>query len=142
MKINQAIRHSVYIGRAQNWEFSWGRHDCLTFLFGWYDYVFGTDHLAGIQNEYDSTSSALRFWRNFPMSVSQWMHLRGFERVVDDTIQEGDVRIIDQDKRWFPSAYIYHNGGWWTVSESGGARALTPDSMNNARTVQWRQHNG
>lgn len=142
MNLNQTIKHSVYIGRAQNQDFAWGKHDCLTFLFGWYDYVFGTSHLTGITNEYHSTTSALRFWRNYPMTVTQWMHLRKFRKVEDDSTAEGDIRILDQDKRWFPSAYIYHNGAWWSINENRGCLAVTPESLANARTSHWRIANG
>ena len=142
MKLNDIIRHSAYISRAMDREFEWSRHDCLTFLFGWYDYVKGTRHLTGIVNEYHSVTGALRFWRNYPMSVRQWMHLRNFKEVTDGEPQEGDVRIIDQDKRWFPSAYIFHNGAWWTVKEGAGTRAVTPDSLANALTTHWRLANG
>jgi hypothetical protein len=142
MTLNQILKHSVFIGRAQSREFAWGEHDCLTFLFGWYDYVFGTRHLAGIHKEYHSTTSALRFWRQYPMSVNQWMHLRKFKRVEDDSVQEGDIRILDQDKRWFPSAYIFHNGCWWTIREDAGVRAMTFDSVDAATTTHWRYTDG
>lgn len=142
MNMNKTIKHFAYIGRAQNREFEWGKHDCLTFLFSWYDYVFGTNHANGIINEYHSRSSALRFWRNYPMSVNQWMHLRKFSKLENTPAIEGDVRIIDNEKRMFPSAYIYHNGAWWTMREGDGTRAVMGNSLTDENSTHWRIKNG
>jgi serine protease inhibitor len=142
MNLNQTIKHMAFIGRAQNKEFAWGKNDCLTFLFGWYDYVYGTDHTKGIMNEYHSRNSALRFWRKYPMSVNQWMHLRKFKKLENEQPVEGDVRIIDHDKRLFPSAFIYHNGVWWAMREGEGTRGVAENTLNDENSTHWRIKNG
>ena len=135
MNLQQILKHSVYISRATGKTFRWGRNDCMTFLFGWYDYVFDTDHLPSIQEKYWDVRSAIKFWHDYPMSSRQWLFLRGFREIHDDSIQEGDLRI--EDRSAFPSAYIFHNGAWWTVVESDQTRAYTNEAVVN-KTTHWR----
>jgi hypothetical protein len=135
MNTQQTIKHAVYISRATGKDFRWGTNDCMTFLFGWYDYVFGTNHLPSIREKYFDVRTAVKFWHNYPMSVNQWMYLRGFTEVQDDSLLEGDLRI--EDRSAFPSAYIYHNGAWWTVSEGDETRAYTNEAVLNT-TTHWR----
>lgn len=135
MNTNQTLRHAVYISRLDGRDFQWGTHDCMTMLFGWYDYLYNTHHLDSIKGQYHSARTALKFWRDYPMSVRQWMYLRGFEQIADGSVQEGDLRISTD--KGYPSAYIYHNGAWWTAAEDDETRALTTEALVNS-TTHWR----
>ena len=134
MRTGELLRHAAYIGRHQNKDFEWGKNDCLTFLFGWVDAVFGEKQQSKIRGKYYDIRSAVKFWREFPMSVKQWMTLRGFEQTDGEYAREGDVRIIETA---YPSAFIFHNGAWWQCSEGEGVK---PYNLKWAKDfTHWRR---
>lgn len=125
LSLQKQIKHAKFIAQWADEEFIWGETDCLQFLFAWYDYVNGSNHRERIYQKYHSKRSAAVFFAEFGMSATQWMTLRKFGKYeyFGDNAQEGDVAIIQH--KYYPSAYIYHNGLWWTAFENQLLHAVT-----------------
>lgn len=137
MRINRVIKHSAFISKMEGKPFEWGTLDCMQFLFAWYDAVFNTKLQEKIYQQYNSPISAMKFWKDYPMTVKQWMYLRKFDQINnDDPSKEGDVRIVEQKK--YPSAYIYHNGYWFGVEEGHKVSAYTVNAFRRLPHTTWR----
>jgi len=92
-----------YLAQNRTKTFSWGTHDCVTFVAGWVKARTGYDHLGGVPQ-----------WKGHLAAERLVLKLGGLEKALDDRFEkinphlavDGDIALHEASIRLFNGIYI------------------------------------
>ena len=137
MTLQQQLAMSSFIARNLNRKFAWGQWDCNLFFVELHDYVYGTRDRLRIIDKYDSAKTAFRFYRDFGVTGTQWMRLKGYEAILAHEVQEGDVAL--ESTKLYAVPFVFHNGSFWTLVEGAQLAGYTTQAVAQAAVSYWRK---
>ena len=91
-------RLNDYLVAASERPFSWGQHDCATFVFGVAEAITGDDHAETWRGKYKTPAGALRQIKKHGVgNLGEWLD-KFYSRQPVAFSQRGDVVCVDQDE--------------------------------------------
>jgi len=142
MKLQQKFALAQYIANKENVEYEWGINDCNTFVFEFHDSAYGTNMMSLIK--YRDPRAAMKFQKGY-MGLQQWMNIHEYSnkpsKGKNKGWREGDL-AIQTLKPWYNSAFIFHNGVFWSMVEGHGLKTYTTGAVEKAMTSAWRKLGG
>jgi hypothetical protein len=142
MKLQQKFQLAQYIASKDGVAYEWGINDCNTFVFEFHDSAYGTNLMSMIR--YRDPRAAMKFAKGY-MGLQQWMNIHEYKakpsKGKNKGWREGDI-AIQTLKSWYNSAFIFHNGVFWSMVEGQGLKSYTAEAVEKAMTSCWRKQGG
>lgn len=142
MKMQEKIILASYISGKHGAEYEWGVNDCNTFVFEFHDQAYGTNLMSLCK--YRDKRSAMKFSKGY-CTLNQWMNIHEYKSKPksgkNKAWVEGDIAIQTM-KPWYNSAFIYHNGAFWAMTEDKGLNNYTVKAVESVMTSAWRKDGG
>ena len=140
MKMQEKMILATYISNKHGAKYEWGVNDCNTFVFEFHDQAYGTDLMSLCR--YKDKRAAMKFSKGY-CTLNQWIHNYKAKPKSGKNKEwaEGDI-AIQTLKPWYNSAFVYHNGAFWAMTEDKGLNNYTPKAVESVMTSAWRKDTG
>ena len=130
---------ATHISNKHGAEYEWGVNDCNTFVFEFHDSAYGTNLMSLCR--YRDKRAAMKFSKGY-CTLNQWMHIHEYKAKPksgkNKAWAEGDI-AVQTLKSWYNSAFIYHNGAFWAMTEGKGLNNYTVKAVESVMTSAWRK---
>ena len=142
MKMQEKMILATYISNKHGAEYEWGVNDCNTFVFEFHDQAYGTNLMS--MCKYRDKRAAMKFSKGY-LTLNQWMHIHNYKSKPksgkNKAWAEGDI-AVQTIKPWYNSAFVYHNGAFWAMTEGRGLSNYTVKAVESVMTSAWRKDDG
>ena len=112
MDLKTKFKLGLWLAQKRHRPFEWGRNDCNTLVLEMHDFLYDTNTLAHVYEQYRNRSGAIRFAKRFTSAPDQLQSL-GYKQGIRPTT--GDVLL--QDSKLYYTAWIVFGNSAYSISE-------------------------